>query len=105
MVPLTRNWLQIDQLVEWQLPIVLVARSGLGTLNHTLLSLEALRRRNLTVLGLILNGPLHADNPGTLKQFGDVPVLAQLSPRPRSQQRCWSGFGTSRISPLHSEKC
>ena len=33
MVPLTRSWLQIDQLVEWQLPIVLVARSGLGTLN------------------------------------------------------------------------
>ena len=81
MVPLTRNWLQIDQLVRWQLPIVLVARSGLGTLNHTLLSLEALRRRNLTVLGLILNGPLHADNPGTLEQFGDVPVLAQLPPQ------------------------
>ena len=81
MVPLTRNWLQIDQLVKWQLPIVLVARSGLGTLNHTLLSLEAMRRRNLTVLGLILNGPLHADNPRTLEQFGDVPVLAQLPPQ------------------------
>ena len=66
--------------MEWQLPIVLVARSGLGTLNHTLLSLEALRRRNLTVLGLILNGPLHADNPSTLEQFGNVPVLAQLPP-------------------------
>ena len=93
MVPLTRNWLQIDQLVRWQLPIVLVARSGLGTLNHTLLSLEALRRRNLTVLGLILNGPLHADNPGTLEQFGDVPVLAQLPPQaPLSAQvleRLW----------------
>ena len=81
MVPLTRNWLQIDQLVEWQLPIVLVARSGLGTLNHTLLSLEALRRRNLTVLGLILNGPLHADNPGTLKQFGDCLLYTSPSPR------------------------
>ena len=81
MVPLTRSWLQIDQLVQWQLPIVLVARSGLGTLNHTLLSLEALRKRNLTVLGLILNGPLHQDNPGTLEQFGDVPVLAQLPPQ------------------------
>ncbi|MCB4400517.1 dethiobiotin synthase [Synechococcus sp. MU1625] len=81
MVPLTRSWLQIDQLVQWQLPIVLVARSGLGTLNHTLLSLEALRKRNLKVLGLILNGPLHQDNPGTLEQFGDVPVLAQLPPQ------------------------
>ena len=81
MVPLTRSWLQIDQLVEWQLPIVLVARRGLGTLNHTLLSLEALKRRNLTVLGVVLNGPLHADNPRTLEQFGGIPVLAQLPPQ------------------------
>ena len=80
MVPLNRQWLQIDQLQRWQLPIVLVARSGLGTLNHTLLSLEALKRRNLTVLGLILNGPLHDDNPRTLEEFGAVPVLAQLPP-------------------------
>lgn len=80
MVPLTRQWLQIDQLQRWQLPIVLVARSGLGTLNHTLLSLEALQQRNLPVLGLILNGPPHADNPGTLEHFGGVPVLAHLPP-------------------------
>ena len=78
MVPLNRQWLQIDQLTHWRLPIVLVARSGLGTLNHTLLSLEALKRRNLSVIGLILNGPQHPDNPRTLEQFGQVPVLAQL---------------------------
>ena len=80
MVPLNRSWLQIDQLQRWQLPVVLVARSGLGTLNHTLLSLEALRHRGIAVLGLILNGPPHADNPGTLEQFGGIPVLAQLPP-------------------------
>ena len=80
MVPLNRHWLQIDQLQVWGLPIVLVARSGLGTLNHTLLSLEALKNRHLQVLGLILNGPRHADNPKTLEQFGGVPVLAELPP-------------------------
>jgi dethiobiotin synthetase len=80
MVPLTRQLLQIDQLQRWGLPIVLVARSGLGTLNHTLLSLEALRTRNLPVLGLILNGPHHSDNPTTLETFGGIPVLAQLPP-------------------------
>ena len=78
MVPLNRQWLQIDQLVKWQLPLILVARSGLGTLNHTLLSLEALRMRKLCVLGLILNGTLHQDNPTTLEKFGNVPVIAQL---------------------------
>ena len=80
MVPLTRRWMQIDQLQQWKRPVVLVARSGLGTLNHTLLSLEALRKRQIRVLGLILNGPPHADNPATLEQFGDVSLLGHLPP-------------------------
>ena len=78
MVPLNRNWLQIDQLKAWGAPIILVARTGLGTLNHTLLSLEALRNRNLNVLGIVLNGPPHNDNPKTLEQFGDTKILASL---------------------------
>ena len=78
LVPLRRDWLQIEQLQCWGLPVLLVARSGLGTLNHTLLSLEALQRRQIPVLGLVLNGPLHPDNPRTLEQLGGVPVLAQL---------------------------
>ncbi|NDD44405.1 dethiobiotin synthase [Synechococcus sp. HK01-R] len=79
-VPLTRTWRQIDQLERWQLPVLLVARSGLGTLNHSLLSLEALNRRSIPVLGLILNGPIHPDNPRTLEELAGVPVLAQLPP-------------------------
>jgi len=78
MVPLNRNWLQIDQLKVWRAPIILVARTGLGTLNHTLLSLEALKHRNLDVLGIVLNGPPHKDNPKTLEQFGDTKILASL---------------------------
>ena len=78
LVPLRRDWLQIDQIVRWGLPVVLVARSGLGTLNHTLLSLEALQRRGIAVLGLVLNGPPHPDNPRTLTELGEVPVLAEL---------------------------
>ena len=78
MVPLNRNWLQIDQLKVWGAPIILVARTGLGTLNHTLLSLEALRKRHINVLGIVLNGPPHDDNPKTLEQFGDTKILARL---------------------------
>ena len=78
MVPLNRSWLQIDQLKAWGAPIILVARTGLGTLNHTLLSLEALKHRNLDILGIVLNGPPHKDNPKTLEQFGDTKILASL---------------------------
>lgn len=99
MTPLGRDWLQIEQIRRWGLPLVLVARSGLGTLNHTLLTLEALRRRSIPVLGLVLNGPLHPDNPRTLADLGGVPVLAQL-PRlePLSAaalQRQWLAAGLS----------
>ena len=80
LVPMGRDWLQIELLHRWRLPVLLVARSGLGTLNHTLLSLEALRHRAIPVLGLVLNGPLHADNPRTLAAIGGVPILAQLPP-------------------------
>ena len=78
MVPLNRNWLQIDQLKVWSAPIILVARTGLGTLNHTLLSLEALRNRDINILGIVLNGPPHEDNPKTLEQFGETKILARL---------------------------
>ena len=66
LVPLRDDYLQIQQIQQWQLPVLLVARSGLGTLNHTLLSLEALQRRQIPVLGLILNGPRHSANHQTL---------------------------------------
>lgn len=80
LVPLGRDWLQIEQLQRWNLPVLLVGRSGLGTLNHCLLSIEALRARGIHLLGLVLNGPPHPDNPRTLTTLSGVPVLAQLPP-------------------------
>lgn len=70
------NWKQsvLDLIEELALPVLLVARSELGTLNHTLLSLEALRRRNIDVFGVILNGPHHQSNKETIEHFGIVPV-------------------------------
>jgi dethiobiotin synthetase len=80
LVPLRRDLLQIEQLQAWGLPVLLVARSGLGTLNHTLLSLEALRQRRIPLLGVLFNGPAHADNPRTIAELGAVPVLGTLPP-------------------------
>ncbi len=78
MVPLNRDLLQIDQLQSWMLPVILVARSGLGTLNHTLLSIEALKTRGIPIIGIILNGAYHQDNPRTLEEISGVQVIAQL---------------------------
>jgi dethiobiotin synthetase len=83
LVPLRLDLLQIEQIQRWGLPVLLVARSGLGTLNHTLLSLEALRRRRIPVLGVLLNGEPHPNNATTLHQLGAVPLLGCLPPLPR----------------------
>jgi len=70
------NWEEsiLDLITRLDLPVLLVARSELGTLNHTLLSIEALRRRNIEVFGVILNGPHHQSNKETIEHFGKVPV-------------------------------
>ncbi len=78
MVPITRNYLQIDQIKKWDLPLILVCRSGLGTLNHTLLSIEALKKRNIRILGLVINGNKHLDNPKTLTEFTNLPIIAEF---------------------------
>ena len=78
MVPITRNHLQIDQIKKWDIPVILVCKSGLGTLNHTLLSIEALNKRNIKILGLVINGKKHLDNPKTLSEFSRVPIIAEF---------------------------
>jgi len=78
LVPLTRRSLVIDVLARWGAPTVLCARTRLGTINHTLLSLEALRRRAIPLLGVAFSGDAHAENERIIASLGGVPVLGRL---------------------------
>ena len=78
MAPLDGRLLMIDLAQRLGLPIVLAARTGLGTINHTLLSLEALRHRRLPVAGVILSGPDHPRNEAAIRRLGGVPVLGRI---------------------------
>lgn len=80
LVPLTRDIPYIDVFARWGAPVILCARTALGTLNHTLLSLEALRARRIPVLGVALIGPSHEDNARTIAEMGRVKVLGRLPP-------------------------
>jgi dethiobiotin synthetase len=82
LVPLNPRMLMIDLIERLGLPALLVARSTLGTINHTLLSLEALRHRGLPIAGIVLVGPDLPENRAAIQQFGEVPVVAQLPPLP-----------------------
>lgn len=78
MVPFNDEDMIIDLISYLELPTVLVARSTLGTLNHTFLSLEMLRKRDIPILGVVLNGPRHESNYRTIRKYGDVDILAEI---------------------------
>jgi dethiobiotin synthase len=78
MVPLTDGAYVIDLAEELELPVILVARSTLGTINHTLLSLEAIRRRGLPLAGVVINGPETPHNRAAIERYGQVEVIAEI---------------------------
>jgi dethiobiotin synthetase len=78
LVPLSGEVLQIDQFASWGLPVILCARTELGTINHTLLSLEALARRRMSVHGIAFIGDAAAEVESTIVAFGGVRRLGRL---------------------------
>ncbi len=78
MVPITRRTLFIDVFQRWGAPVVLVARTGLGTINHSLLSIEALRRRDIPILGVAFVGDEVADTEQTICEYAKVARLGRL---------------------------
>ena len=87
LVPLTdQGYLFIQLIAETALPVVVVARSTLGTINHTLLTLEALRARGIEVIGVVLNGPANKENRKAIEKFGKVRIISEVTPIPTLSQ-------------------
>ncbi|WP_253306123.1 dethiobiotin synthase [unidentified bacterial endosymbiont] len=78
LVPLNQSDCLIDFIQYLKIPVILVASSQLGTINHTLLSLEALKNRSIPTLGVIMNGPVNPDNCHAITFYGKTTVLAQV---------------------------
>lgn len=79
-VPLNDQDFMTDLILHLGLPVLLVARSRLGTINHTLLSIEHLRLHRIPLLGVVLNGPVNPGNRRAIAQYGQVPILAEVPP-------------------------
>ncbi len=78
MVPVTRDLIFADLFARWGKPVVLVARTGLGTINHSLLSIEALRSRGVPILGIAFVGDAVEDSETTIATLGNVRRLGRL---------------------------
>lgn len=82
MVPLNDGQMMIDLMKYLNLPVLVVARSGLGTINHTLLTLEFIRQNGLDVLGVVMNGPQNQINKRAIESYGRVRVIAEVDKLP-----------------------
>ncbi len=78
LVPLTRQSTYIDVFVQWAQPVILCARTELGTINHTLLSIATLRQRAVPIAGIAFIGDERADTQETIAEMSLVPILGRL---------------------------
>jgi len=78
MVPLTRQTLFIDVFARWKIPLVLCAGTRLGTINHTLLSIEAIRARHIPLQGVAFIGEGNAESENIITEIGKVKRLGRL---------------------------
>jgi len=78
LVPIRDDLLFADLFARWGLPVVLAARTALGTINHTLLSIEALRARGVPILGVAFIGEAIENTEASIARIGRVRRLGRL---------------------------
>jgi len=97
MVPLNKKVLLIDLIRESGLPVLIAAQNKLGAINHTLLTIEALRARKINILGIVFNNPaqedslVSADNPRIISAFSKTDILGVL-PWIKNREKLYRSF-------------
>jgi len=83
LVPMTEKIMVADFIKQLDIPAIIIARAGLGTINHTLLTVEALRKRKIKIQGIIMNGYRGSelsedDNADIIYKITGIPILAKI---------------------------
>lgn len=78
LVPINNNHFVIDIIKKFSIPTLLVAKSSLGTINHTLMSLNQLRASSIPIMGVILNGSKNEENRRAIEKYGKIEVIAEI---------------------------
>lgn len=78
LVPINESEMIVDLIIKLRIPVIIVSDSELGTINHTCLTLEALRIRNIKIFGVIMNGKKNYENKLAIEKFGKTKVLQEI---------------------------
>jgi len=78
MVPLNDHDLMLDLIHQLQIPVILVSRNYLGSINHTILSIEALKHRKIPIAGIVINGEPNPATESFIENYSQLPVLFRV---------------------------
>ena len=83
LVPLNKKNLLIDLIKKFKFPVIVISKSILGTINHTLMTLEILKRKKINIFGVVLNNVKNkkegCENAKSIEYYGNIKVLGQIS--------------------------
>jgi dethiobiotin synthetase len=99
LVPLNDSENMADLMAHLGLPVVVAARSALGTINHTLLTLKALRARGLRAAGIVMVGAPDRDNREAIEHWGGVPVLGEMPHFDPLTPSCLQSWAVTELDP------
>ena len=102
MVPLRENYLFADWLEEHKIPTVLVVKTYLGSINHSLLSIEALQRRNIPLLGIIFNDGGRPESESVILKYAQAPLIGRIPQLERIDQEQLQTVFDQHFSQLHA---
>ena len=78
LVPINENAFMLDLIGQLGAPAIVASRTALGTINHTLLTVSAIRQAKLTVHGVVMIGTENVENRLAIERYGDVPVIGWI---------------------------
>ena len=99
LVPVNGRELMVDWMRVLGLPVLVAARSGLGTINHTLLTLEALRSRGLSVAGIIMIGERNESNRAAIEHYGGIRVVGEMPLFPVLDEATLGRWSRAELDP------
>lgn len=99
LVPVNGRELMVDWMRVLGLPVLVAARSGLGTINHTLLTLEALRSRGLSVAGVIMIGERNESNRAAIEHYSRIPVVGEMPLFPVLDEATLGRWSMAELDP------
>lgn len=92
MVPLNDQDVMLDLIQQIQIPVILVSRNYLGSINHTMLSIEALQHRQIAIAGIVFNGEPNAATETFIEKYSQLPVLFRVGDLPEISPKVISKF-------------